>query len=148
MERHPIGIGYDPNKQMAHSTVRLCTGIPTGANKQRVIHENNHWYDSSYREKRRLCPPIKTKRIRAETGRPCMEPIPGTKAYIPAIGFVQSKYDECVFYKKNMVYILYTDDSIIAGSDRKAIEDTIQQIKQAGLDITIEGDIETFWASI
>ena len=77
-----------------------------------------------------------------------MEPIPGTKAYIPAIGFVQSKYDECVFYKKNMVYILYTDDSIIAGSDRKAIEDTIQQIKQAGLDITIEGDIETFWASI
>ena len=36
----------------------------------------------------------------------------------PAIGFTQSKYDECVFYKKDMIYILYTDDSIIAGPDK------------------------------
>ena len=62
----------------------------------------------------------------------------------PEIGFVQSKYDECVFYKINMIYILYTDDSIIAGSDKQAINDTIKSIKRAGLDITIEGDIRDF----
>ena len=62
----------------------------------------------------------------------------------PGIGFTQSKYDECVFYKKDMIYILYTDDSIIAGSDKKAIEETIRHIKQSGLDITIEGDIRDF----
>ena len=43
-----------------------------------------------------------------------------------------------------MVYILYTDNSIIAGSDKAAIEETIEQIKQSGLDITIEGDIRDF----
>ena len=43
-----------------------------------------------------------------------------------------------------MIYILYTDDSIIAGSDRQAIDETIRQIKQSGLDITIKGDIWDF----
>ena len=62
----------------------------------------------------------------------------------PAIGFTQSKYDEHVFYKKNMIYILYIDDSIIAGSDQQAIDETIRQIKQSGLEITIEGDIWDF----
>ena len=62
----------------------------------------------------------------------------------PEIGFVQSKYDEGVFYKKDMIYILYTDDSIIAGSDKQAINDTIESIKRAGLDITIEGGIRDF----
>ena len=60
------------------------------------------------------------------------------------IGFTQSRYDECVFYKKDMIYILYTDDSIITGSDRKTIEETIKLIQQAGLDITIKGDIQDF----
>ena len=30
-----------------------------------------------------------------------------------AVGFTQSKYEECVFYKDDMIYVLYTDDSII-----------------------------------
>ena len=40
-----------------------------------------------------------------------------------------------------MIYILYTNNSIIAGSDKQSINETIQQIQQSGLDITIEGDI-------
>jgi len=60
------------------------------------------------------------------------------------VGFVQSKYDECVFYKNKMVYILYTDDSIIAGPDRKEIDSTIRLIKQTGLDLTIEGNLSDF----
>ena len=43
-----------------------------------------------------------------------------------------------------MIYILYTDDSIIAGSDRQAIDETIRKIKQLGLEITIEGDMQDF----
>jgi hypothetical protein len=31
------------------------------------------------------------------------------------VGFKQSEVDECVFYKGKMLYVLYTDDSIIAG---------------------------------
>ena len=31
------------------------------------------------------------------------------------IGFVPSEIDECVFYKDGMIYVLYTDDSILTG---------------------------------
>ena len=42
---------------------------------------------------------------------------------LKSIGFVQSEYDECIFYKGNAVYTLYTDDSILAGPDQKELED-------------------------
>jgi hypothetical protein len=67
-----------------------------------------------------------------------------TKKLIEEVGFVQSKVDECVFYKGNVMYILYTDDSVLAGPDRAEIESVIEDIKRAKLDITVEGDIQDF----
>jgi hypothetical protein len=43
-----------------------------------------------------------------------------------------------------MMYVLYTDDSILAGPDQKEIEQAVQQMKEVGLDITIEGDLTDF----
>jgi hypothetical protein len=43
-----------------------------------------------------------------------------------------------------MMYVLYTDDSILAGPDQKEIEQVVQQMKEVGLDITIEGDLTDF----
>jgi transposase InsO family protein len=60
------------------------------------------------------------------------------------VGFVQSKVDECVFYKGQTMYILYTDDSILAGPDEKEIDQIIKDMKKAKLDITIEGDLQDF----
>jgi Reverse transcriptase (RNA-dependent DNA polymerase) len=60
------------------------------------------------------------------------------------VGFVQSKTDDCVFFKGNVVYLLYTDDSILAGPSKKEIESVIQEIKDAKLNITVEGDIQDF----
>jgi hypothetical protein len=56
----------------------------------------------------------------------------------------QSKVDECVFYRGNLIYVLYTDDSILAGPDQNEIEKAIEDIKAAGLDITVEGDLQEF----
>ena len=43
------------------------------------------------------------------------------------------------------MYILYTDDSILAGpSSKREIELIIEQIKATGLNIAQEGDIEDF----
>ena len=39
------------------------------------------------------------------------------------------------------MYVLYTDNSILAGPDNNEIEDTINNIKETGLNITREGDI-------
>ena len=60
------------------------------------------------------------------------------------IGFKQSKIDECVFYRGSTMYILYTDDSILAGPDEKEIATIVQDMKQVGLDVTEEGDIQDF----
>ncbi len=63
------------------------------------------------------------------------------------IGFVPSKVDNCVFYKGKAMYVLYTDDSILAGPDKQELDDIVKQIQdpdQGGLDITVEGDISDF----
>jgi hypothetical protein len=67
-----------------------------------------------------------------------------TRKLIEEVGFVQSKVDECVFYKGNVMYVLYTDDSVLAGPDRAEINNVIKDIKKARLDITVEGDIQDF----
>jgi hypothetical protein len=58
------------------------------------------------------------------------------------VGFIQSKTDDCVFLKGNVVYLLYTDDSILVGPGKKEIESVIQSIKDAKQNITVEGDIK------
>jgi len=60
------------------------------------------------------------------------------------VGFKQSKHDECVFYRGNVMYVLYTDDSILAGPDKDELKQVIADIKSAGLDVTEEGDTEDF----
>jgi hypothetical protein len=61
---------------------------------------------------------------------------------LESVGFEQSKHDECVLFKDQMMYT--TDDSILAGPDQKEIEQVVQQMKEVGLDITIEGDLTDF----
>jgi hypothetical protein len=60
------------------------------------------------------------------------------------VGFEQSKVDECIFYKGEIVYILYTDDSIIAGPDTEEIDRVIKEMSATGLELTIEGDLQDF----
>eukprot|EP00980_Cylindrotheca_fusiformis_P021431 scaffold8293_cov68-Cylindrotheca_fusiformis.AAC.1 len=67
-----------------------------------------------------------------------------TEKLINKVGFTQSKVDECVFYRGSVMYVLYTDDSILAGPNQDDIDRAIADIQAAGLEITIEGDIQDF----
>ena len=60
------------------------------------------------------------------------------------IGFKQSKIDECLFYKGNVLYALYTDDSILAGPDKGEVDEIIKLMEKANLNITDEGNVEDF----
>ena len=42
------------------------------------------------------------------------------------------------------MYVLYTDDSILAGPDKREIDSIIKEMQQAKLDLTIEGDLQDF----
>ena len=60
------------------------------------------------------------------------------------IGFHQSQHDECVFFKGRAMYVLYTDDSILAGPDPNDLDSIMEQIREVGLKITSEGGIKDF----
>jgi hypothetical protein len=57
-----------------------------------------------------------------------------------ALGFVQSKADECVFYFNKSVMLVYTDDCIIMGPEDKELDLMVAKLKSS-FDITEEGDI-------
>ena len=63
---------------------------------------------------------------------------------INELGFEQSSVDECLFYRGNVLYALYTDDSILAGPDKDEIDRIIKQMRDVKLDITDEGNVEDF----
>jgi hypothetical protein len=69
------------------------------------------------------------------------------KKHLLDIGFVQSQHDECLFYCGNVIFILYTDGSIILGPDEAKIDSLIDKMKQACLDLTVAGKLEDFLLS-
>ena len=60
------------------------------------------------------------------------------------LGFKQSKVYECVFYRGQTIYVLYTDNSILADPSEKDIDQIIKDLRKAKLDLTIEGDLQDF----
>ena len=66
------------------------------------------------------------------------------KRLITKAGFVQSKHDECIFYQGEVMYALYIDDSILGAPTRQELDEAIKAIKDAKLQITLEGDLADF----
>ncbi len=53
--------------------------------------------------------------------------------------------DECVFYRGSILYVLYTDDSLLAGPDKAEIDKIIDELqKKAKLSIMVEGELADF----
>jgi hypothetical protein len=64
---------------------------------------------------------------------------------VDELGFKQSSVDECVFYRGKTLYVLYTDDSLLAGPDKVEIDTIIDELQsKAKLAITVEGDLADF----
>ena len=60
------------------------------------------------------------------------------------ISFKQSKIDHCLFYRGQAVYVLYTDDSILAGPDEAELDNIIRDMKKVGLKLSVDGDVSDF----
>jgi hypothetical protein len=55
------------------------------------------------------------------------------------IGFKQSLIDECVFYRGNIIFVVYLDDGIFFGSDDDTITQIITQMQNLGMNIEDQG---------
>lgn len=65
-------------------------------------------------------------------------------ARLEKVGFKQSKVDECIFYRGRAIYLLYTDDSILAAPTKGEADKVIADLTNVGLNLTEEGDIKDF----
>ena len=66
------------------------------------------------------------------------------KRLVTKAGFVQSKHDECLFYRGNVMYALYIDDYILGAPPCKELDAAIKAIQDAKLHMTFEGDLADF----
>lgn len=64
--------------------------------------------------------------------------------HLKQIGFIQSECDECLFVRNRTIYVLYTDDSILASPTDAELDTVLADMKRAGLQITVEGTVEDF----
>jgi len=63
---------------------------------------------------------------------------------LKSIGFIQLTTSPCIFIRKNCIYVLYTDDSLLTGPQCAELLRMVEDMKAAGLKITIEGTIADF----
>jgi hypothetical protein len=65
------------------------------------------------------------------------------KHLIHKLHYIQSQYDECVFYHKSTIFIVYTDNGILIDPSRDNIKDRINDFK-AIFDIDVQGNLQDY----
>jgi hypothetical protein len=60
------------------------------------------------------------------------------------MGFVQSRVDKCLYYKKNIFLILYVDDCGISYKNEEALDEFISELQRRGFKLTKEGTFAEF----
>ena len=58
---------------------------------------------------------------------------------LSSIGFTQSLIDECVFYRDDVIFIVYVDDGIFVGSSDEQLIAMVNELQNIGLDVEDQG---------
>jgi hypothetical protein len=59
------------------------------------------------------------------------------------LGFMASLIDECVYYRKGIIFLVYVDDGIIAGASKEDIDQVIIDL-QTLFNVSDEGDLTDY----
>jgi hypothetical protein len=60
------------------------------------------------------------------------------------IDFLQSKVDECEFYRDGLIFMVYVDDGIFFCINMGKIDEAILELRAAGYDIEDMGDVDDY----
>jgi hypothetical protein len=58
---------------------------------------------------------------------------------LDSIGFQPSQIDDCVFFRDDVIFLVYVDDGIFVGNDDTKLQEIIKEIQQLGLNIEDQG---------
>ncbi len=56
-----------------------------------------------------------------------------------SIGFTPSLIDDCAFFRNDIIFMVYVDDSIFLGNNDSKLQDAIKEIQDLGLNIEDQG---------
>ena len=59
-------------------------------------------------------------------------------------GLKQSKYDPCLLMRKDLIIICYVDDLGIQAPNRKIVDTLVQQLRDEGFTLTLEGSFSEY----
>jgi len=62
---------------------------------------------------------------------------------IDKLGYTQSKYDECVFYKERSIFFVYTDDGIMIDPSPITAQERVQEMATS-FEIDVQGDMQEY----
>jgi len=62
------------------------------------------------------------------------------KDKLTKLGFIQSRFDKCVFYYGKTIFLVYTDDTILVGTDEKEIEKIVKTLSK-NIKVEDQGDL-------
>jgi hypothetical protein len=127
---HAKQLDYVQAFPQAPPETQLCTKLPTGIHHDGCVSGTSH-----------MMKVLRNVHGSKQAGRTFNKHL---VAKLTSIDFSQSRIDPCVFYKGGMMCVLCTDDSTLAGPDLREIEECIEEMKSANLDITVEGDLSDF----
>jgi hypothetical protein len=58
---------------------------------------------------------------------------------LTSIGFKMSLTDDCVFFRDDIIFMVYADEGIFLGSDNSQLQEVIKEIQDLGLNIEDQG---------
>jgi hypothetical protein len=59
-------------------------------------------------------------------------------------GFVASKFDPCLLFKKDMMLVVYVDDMGISAKRKEDVDDMVARLRKKGFELTREGTFSEF----
>jgi hypothetical protein len=65
------------------------------------------------------------------------------KDKLTKLGFIQSKFDECIFYYGNTIFLVYTDDTVLVGPDEGEIEKIVRTLSK-NFKVEDQGDLSDY----
>ena len=60
------------------------------------------------------------------------------------LGFAQSQVDPCLFYKDQVLFVLYVDDAICLTPEKKKADLVIKELQEKGYILTDEGSLSAY----
>jgi hypothetical protein len=65
------------------------------------------------------------------------------KTTLISLGYQQSRYKECIFYKGSTIFFVYNDDGVLMNPNKTSLSQHLQEL-QVAFEIEIQGDLTEY----